>query len=310
VPQAVASRTDDTRQQLAVLLSMPEPGTIVELGAFLRGVAGKGSLDYRLCAWDAASGSLLGQSAPHNTSSGPVAVGSLVRQTWTLEEPLDVPAGDLLVGVSTDTKHGSAAQWGLYTNGSHLERDAAAGSAWPAPMAGAAALAEPLAAWVEDYVAAPPPIPPDPIPPVAVIAGPACDLLASLLPRPAGVKLDDSLTNPAAVLPGRLYVFPKRLGAQRLEDANGRWDEANLRVRVLLTLGARGEVRGPSKDRNLSLALDAALIAMVQAIAANRRTALWWDAYVEAFVYDATANDRSRGAGLDVVLRLNLPVTS
>lgn len=141
------------------------------------------------------------------------------------------------------------------------------------------------------------------------IAGPACDLLRGLMPLPTGVHADDSLTQPFNVQPGHLYCFPRRLGNQRLEDADGRWEEGVLRVRLLLTLGAKGETRAAARDRALSLSLDAALMGMVEAVAANRRSDLWWDAYVEAFVYDAIANERVRGAGLDVVLRLNLPVT-
>jgi hypothetical protein len=159
-PELAQWRSGNVKQQLAVRLTMPEHGLIHHIGAYLRGVAGYGSIAYRLCLWkwDGATSDtnrLLGQTALKSSSSGSFALGSLVKYTWPLEVPVDLPAGAIfMVGIATDTAAGSAAQWGLATPGSLYAKDSGppAGEPWPDNMKscyldGSGA----LSAWVDDY---------------------------------------------------------------------------------------------------------------------------------------------------------------
>lgn len=140
----------------------------------------------------------------------------------------------------------------------------------------------------------------------------AVDALRDLMPLGDGMVADDSATEPFKVSPNRLYVWPRRLAPQRTDEAGGlpgRWDEADLRVRVLYTLASKGEARVLHAERAVSEALDRALDAMTAAIAIHRRGPLWWDMYIENVVPDATRSITARGHGLDVVIRL-APVTA
>lgn len=133
---------------------------------------------------------------------------------------------------------------------------------------------------------------------------PVVDAVRGLLPLPAGFTADDGATEPALPKPRRLYVWPRRLAPQRVEEADGRFDEAGVRLRVLYTVGARGEPRVQRNDRAVSLALDAILPDVVAAVAANRRAALWWDMFIESVVPDAVRTAEVRGLGFDVVVRI------
>jgi hypothetical protein len=158
-PDLAQWREGNVQQQQAVRLTMPEHGLITHLGAYLRGVAGYGSISYRLCVWkwDGAvsdQNRLLGQSALKSSSSGTFALGSLIKYTWPLEEPVDLPAGAVfLVGFATDTASGSAAQWGVESGGTKYSRDTGPppGQAWPDNMKNCYADSLALAAWVEAY---------------------------------------------------------------------------------------------------------------------------------------------------------------
>jgi hypothetical protein len=159
-PDLAQWRTGNVEQQLSGRFTMPVAGVITDLGAFLRGVTGYGSIDYCLCLWnwggDVSSGNaLLGQTAVHTSNAAAFAIGSLTRQTWPLLDPVELDAGDLfMVGIATDTDAGSAAQWGLYSgSGTHYARDLGppAGADWPVAMHGCYASSNALAAWVEDY---------------------------------------------------------------------------------------------------------------------------------------------------------------
>ena len=98
--------------------------------------------------------------------------------------------------------------------------------------------------------------------------------MRALLPLPDGFQADEAATEPTLPKPRRLYVWPRRLALQRIEEADGRFDEAGVRLRVLYTVGAKGEPRVQRNDRAITLALDAIVPGVVAALAANRRSAL------------------------------------
>jgi hypothetical protein len=133
------------------------------------------------------------------------------------------------------------------------------------------------------------------------------DAVRAILPLGEGMVADDTCAEPARVQPGRLYAWPRRFAPQKLEEANGRWDEADLRIRVLWTVPAKGEPRAPNRDRQISEQLDEVVSTIHGQVQAHRRDALWWDLYVEQVVYDAVRSDVARGVGVDIVARLNEP---
>jgi hypothetical protein len=133
---------------------------------------------------------------------------------------------------------------------------------------------------------------------------PVVDAVRAILPLPDGFTVDEGATEPTLPKPRRLYVWPRRLAPQRVEEANGRFDEAGVRLRVLYTVGAKGEPRVQRNDRAVSAALDAIVPDVVAAIAANRRAALWWDLYIESVVSDAVRTVEVRGLGVDLVVRI------
>lgn len=133
---------------------------------------------------------------------------------------------------------------------------------------------------------------------------PVVDAVRLILPRPTGFTADEGATEPTLPKPRRLYVWPRRLAPQRVEEANGRFDEAGIRLRVLYTIGAKGEPRVQRSDRAVTQALDAIVPGVVAAVAANRRGALWWDLYIEGVVPDAVRTAEVRGFGFDLVVRI------
>lgn len=133
---------------------------------------------------------------------------------------------------------------------------------------------------------------------------PIVDAVLAVLPLPAGFEADDAATEPTLPKPRRLYVWPRRLAPQRVEEADGRFDEAGVRLRVLYTVGAKGEPRVQRNDRAVTLALDALVPDVVAAIDANRRGDLWWDLFIESVVPDAVRTADVRGLGFDLVVRM------
>ena len=133
---------------------------------------------------------------------------------------------------------------------------------------------------------------------------PIVDAVRALLPLPAGFVADEGATEPTLPRPRRLYVWPRRLAPQRVEEADGRFDEAGLRLRVLYTVGAKGEPRVQRNDRAVTVALDAIVPDVVAAIDAHRRGELWWDVYIEGVVPDAVRTADVRGTGFDLVVRI------
>lgn len=132
---------------------------------------------------------------------------------------------------------------------------------------------------------------------------PIVDAVRALLPLPDGFDADDSATEPTLPKPKRLYVWPRRLAPQRVEEADGRFDEAGIRLRVLYTVGAKGEPRVQRNDRGVSTALDAIVPDVIAAIDTHRRGELWWDLYIENVVPDAVRTADVRGLGFDLVVR-------
>lgn len=133
---------------------------------------------------------------------------------------------------------------------------------------------------------------------------PIVDAVRAVLPLPTGFTADDGATEPTLPKPRRLYVWPRRLAPQRVEEAGGRFDEAGVRLRVLYTVGAKGEPRVQRNDRAVTLALDAIVPYVVAAVAASRRGDLWWDLFIESVVPDAIRTADVRGLGFDLVVRM------
>lgn len=137
---------------------------------------------------------------------------------------------------------------------------------------------------------------------------PVTDALLAVLPVPAGVTKDRSAAaprgDPAA---NRLYCWPRPIAPHRLEEADGRWEEALLHVRLALTMFGENEEQGAQPDRDVSVALDNAVDAIVAAIAANRMHDLWYDLYVEGISYNAVRTFTVRGHVVDLVVRMDAP---
>ena len=132
------------------------------------------------------------------------------------------------------------------------------------------------------------------------------DALRDVMPLPDGVTADETAALPAKYLAGHLYAWPDTGLPQKLEERNGRWPEADLRVRFLLAIANRAEQRGAveSRARSVTDALATWLDDAHAAIEAAARSALWWDCYIEAVKYDAVRSIEVRGIGIVVVVRL------
>src|SRR5262245_46738589 len=97
-PDLAQWRQGNVKQQLAVRLTMPEAGRITDLGAWLRGVQGYGSIDVALMvwAWDGSTSdtnAILGRTNTRTISAASFALGSLQKQLWPLQAPVDLDAG-------------------------------------------------------------------------------------------------------------------------------------------------------------------------------------------------------------------------
>jgi hypothetical protein len=133
------------------------------------------------------------------------------------------------------------------------------------------------------------------------------DAVRGIIPLAEGMTADETCAEPARVQPGRLYAWPRRFAPQKLEEDRGRWDEADLRIRMVWTVPAKGEPRAPNRDRQISEQLDAVVSTIHAKVQAHRRDTLWWDLYVEQVIYDAIRSDVARGVAVDLVARLNEP---
>lgn len=137
---------------------------------------------------------------------------------------------------------------------------------------------------------------------------PVVDALRGLLPTGEQVVKDDSAAAPRKFRPYRLYVWPRRIAAQDLEERHGQWEDgAELRLRIAYSLPGEGEEHAEQPNREVSIALDDAIDAIVAAIRAHRRHDLWWSADIERVEYDAVRTFDVRVSGVDVVMRMNTP---
>ena len=136
---------------------------------------------------------------------------------------------------------------------------------------------------------------------------PIVDAVRAVLPLPAGFT--PTTRPPSRRCPSRGGCTSGRAASRPSGSRrpNGRFDEAGVRLRVLYTVGAKGEPRVQRNDRAVTLALDAIVPDVVAAIAANRRAALWWDLYIESVVPDAVRTADVRGLGFDLVVRMEAP---
>lgn len=133
------------------------------------------------------------------------------------------------------------------------------------------------------------------------------DALRGFVPVPEGVTKDDTSAMPAKYLASQLYAWPDVALPQKLEERNGRWPEADLRVRFLLSLANRAEQRGAvaTRARNVSEILASWIDDVHAAIEAHARASLWWDCYIESVKFDAVRSIEVRGTGVVIVVRLN-----
>jgi hypothetical protein len=136
------------------------------------------------------------------------------------------------------------------------------------------------------------------------------DAVRDLLPFAAGVVVDDTATEPFKPQPNRLYLWPRRLAPQSVGVESGQWDwdKAVLMLRALYVLPSKGEPRVQKAERDLSIALDAAAVAMAGAIDANRIHPMWWHMGVTNVVPDAVRTFAVRGYGLDIAVHVNAPL--
>lgn len=145
---------------------------------------------------------------------------------------------------------------------------------------------------------------------------PVIDHLRDVLAIPDGWQWDDATTQPTAEqLAGRrAYAWPDRPGgsrdsaeSQRLEEANGRWEEAALRVNVAVIEASRGETRATAPSRDTSEVLDEAQHQLTLSVDAHRKDPMWWDLYIESWQLDLVSTHKVRGFLLRLVVRLNDP---
>lgn len=134
---------------------------------------------------------------------------------------------------------------------------------------------------------------------------PIVDAVRGILPLPAGFTADDSGTEPGKLEPNKLYVWPRRLAPQRLEEAGGRFDEADVRLRALYTVAAKGETRVRRSSRSTTVKLDAIVGDLHAAVVANRRHERWWDMFVDNPTPDDVHHFDVRGYAFDITVRLN-----
>ncbi|HET7030365.1 MAG TPA: hypothetical protein VFI34_07625 [Candidatus Limnocylindrales bacterium] len=135
----------------------------------------------------------------------------------------------------------------------------------------------------------------------------ACDAIRDLVPVPEGIEKDDGVTDPTTIAPRRLYVFPRRIGPQQgLSQADlGEYTrDTTVEIRIVLTLGAKGEPRVQRPDRTLSEDLAAGAGAIVKALLEHDSYpagsgSLWQDLAIVQVLPDFTRNERARGWAVD-----------
>jgi hypothetical protein len=134
------------------------------------------------------------------------------------------------------------------------------------------------------------------------------DVIRGLFTVADPVVKDDTATEPYKVQPDRLYVYPIRTGLNQLAltlTEDGFFDDAHFRVRILYTLANHGEPRAIKADRDLSIALDAALVDVLTTLQANTfyppgSGNLWHHLIVDMVRPDFARSNEARGFAVDV----------
>lgn len=159
-------RVGNIEQQGGVILTMPEDGTLLTVGCYLRGVSGNGSIQYGLAVWNTGGGVASTAGGSNTLGAAAVSAGNLTKVTLDLDTPVFYSSGDqFIVGFATDTRSGTAAQWGKRSTGTAWFKDLVVGSGgWSGGVGGAQGMsgrysdAGAVAAWVENYSKAVPDI--------------------------------------------------------------------------------------------------------------------------------------------------------
>lgn len=119
----------NTLNQVAMILVMPEAGTITDVGVW---AAGKDAdVSAKVALWHA-NGSLLASSALFTMAGRALAVGANDLYQRALVTPYDAPAGNIYAGFARNP--GGAAQWGYDSGGTHIEDTLTSG--WPGSLTG------------------------------------------------------------------------------------------------------------------------------------------------------------------------------
>lgn len=149
-PEVFEWHTEELNQQ-ANPLTVPERSRIITLGAWLRGVSGYGSVNYRLVVWNP-NGTVRAQTAGQSIGTAAVAVGNLLRVEHDLTAPLDVDAGEAVwIGFASSST--GAIQFGWHDHGSSSSHREKTTASWPVSMSGASTHGSTgaVGAWIERY---------------------------------------------------------------------------------------------------------------------------------------------------------------
>ena len=137
------------------------------------------------------------------------------------------------------------------------------------------------------------------------------DAIRNVLPHD-GIVVDETATEPYKVLPGRLYVWPDRIGAQQLNieaEQEGFFEDSTLRVRILYTVANLGEQRTKTARREVSLQLDELATEAIAALWRSRSHPFWWHVIIEQVRPDVVRALDCRGVGLNVAFKLTEEAT-
>lgn len=138
------------------------------------------------------------------------------------------------------------------------------------------------------------------------------DTLRGLLPLAGEATPDDTATEPYKAEPNRLYVWPRRVAPQQLNIGaaeEGFFDDADFRVRILLTVPSLGEARAVKASREISVDLDRWLTDVIAALwqfsVYPASGTLWHHLIIEDIRFDFVRTVTARGHVVDLVLKLS-----
>ena len=128
---------------------------------------------------------------------------------------------------------------------------------------------------------------------------PIVDAIAALPTLPSGMTLDGAGALPQEYQPDKLYAAP--LFQRGNEVDTGQSDEAHFYVRLAVSVNAQGEDGGKLRLRAVSNAEEAGVLAILNAVLANRAKANLWEwLKVTSVAYNAVAQQDCRVAWVDV----------